>query len=126
MTLGRARRRGRLGLELIDPLDALALPSHLESFGAIALRAMAGGRPVAVSSARGILGWTPLSPGRFTMRDGEHLSATLARLGKLDPAFREHKARIARQAAAALDRENPGRWIRVLRGHFEPPADVRG
>jgi glycosyltransferase involved in cell wall biosynthesis len=115
-------RRARI-LELIDSVDALVLPSRVESFGTIALEAMARARLVLVSSACGILSWDSLSRGIFQIRDDEHLADTLSRVRDLNPVLRERKARIARQAAADINRRNLSHWIRVLRGDADP--DVR-
>jgi glycosyltransferase involved in cell wall biosynthesis len=58
-------------LPLIDDVDALVLPSTVESFGTIALEAMARGRLVVVSSQCGILSWNLLKRGLFQMREDE-------------------------------------------------------
>lgn len=103
-------------LALIDGADALILPSKVESFGTIALEAMARARPVVVSSACGILSWDLLSRGLFPIRHGEHLAETLARLRDLDPALRDRKTFIARKAAIEMNRRNLHHWLAVLRG----------
>ena len=72
-------RRARI-LALIDSVDALVLPSRVESFGTIALEAMARARPVLVSSACGIMSWDILNRGIFPIREDEHLSDTLMRV----------------------------------------------
>lgn len=125
LTLAGWVRRARI-LDLIDSVDALVLPSRVESFGTIALEAMARARPVVVSSACGIMSWETLRRGIFPIRDDEHLTDTLARVRDLDPAMRERKAHIAREAAADLNQRNLEHWIAVLRGDFERSVDVRG
>ncbi|WP_242482423.1 glycosyltransferase [Thiocystis violacea] len=118
-------RRARI-MALIDSVDALVLPSRVESFGTIALEAMARERPVVVSSACGITSWDNLNRGIFPIRDDEHLADTLARVRDLDPAIRERKTRIAREAAIALNRSNLEHWIAVLHGNFGRSVDARG
>ncbi|MBK5965072.1 glycosyl transferase family 1 [Thiocystis minor] len=116
-------KRDRI-LTLIDHVDALVLPSRIESFGTIALEAMARARPVLVSPACGILSWDLLNRGIFQIRDDEHLADTLARVRDLDPALRERKARIAREAAVEINRRNLQHWIGILRGDHERSIDV--
>lgn len=103
-------------LSLIDSVDALVLPSKVESFGTIALEAMARARPVLVSPACGILSWDLLSRGIFQIRDDEHLADTLTRVRDLDPTIRERKAQIARAAATEINRRNLQHWLGILRG----------
>jgi len=111
--LGWAKRRQIL--PLVDASDVLVLPSRVESFGTIALEAMARGRLVVVSSECGILSWDLLNRGLFQMRSNEPLSATLRRLCALDRALLERKAEIARSAARELNDRNLQHWLRVLR-----------
>ena len=117
-------RRARI-LALIDSVDALVLPSQVESFGTIALEAMARARAVLVSSACGILSWELLNRGLFTIRDDEHLADALERVRDLDPALRERKARIAREAAFEINRRNLDHWLAVLGGDHSRTVDAR-
>jgi glycosyltransferase involved in cell wall biosynthesis len=103
-------------MDLIDETDALLLPSKIESFGTVALEAMARCRPVLVSSACGILSWDLLSRALFSIRDGEPLADALVRLRNLDPAIRERKASLGRAAAEEVDRRNLAHWLAVLSG----------
>jgi len=106
-------KRSRV-LPLIDEVDALVLPSTVESFGTIALEAMARGRLVVVSSQCGILSWKLLERGLFQMRDDETLSQTLRRVRELDHAILERKAGIARNAAREINERNLRHWVSVL------------
>ncbi|MBK1717136.1 glycosyltransferase [Thiocystis violacea] len=124
LTLIGWAKRARI-LALIDSADALVLPSKVESFGTIALEAMARARPVLVSSACGILSWDVLSRGLFQIRADEHLADALARLRDLDPAIREHRSRIARAAAIELNERNLEHWIAVLGDSQEPALHVQ-
>jgi len=114
-------------LPLIDGVDALVLPSTVESFGTIALEAMARARLVVVSSQCGILSWNLLERGLFQMHDNETLATALRRVRELDPAILERKAGIAREAAREINERNLRHWIGVLgrgdtRGLDDPPG----
>jgi len=108
-------------MPLIDSVDALVLPSTVESFGTVALEAMVRARLVVVSAQCGILSWNLLKRGLFQMHDNETLSNTLRRMRKLDPAILERKVRIAREAARELNNRNLRHWLRVL-----ADGDTRG
>jgi glycosyltransferase involved in cell wall biosynthesis len=101
-------------MPLIDSVDALVLPSTVESFGTVALEAMARARLVVVSAQCGILSWNLLERGLFQMHEGEPLSRALLRVRELDPALLERKAEIARAAARELNDRNLRHWLRVL------------
>ncbi len=116
-------RRARI-LALIDSVDALVLPSQVESFGTIALEAMARARTVLVSPACGILSWDLLSRGLFPIHDDEHLADALERVRDLDPAVRDRKARIAREAAIEINRRNLDHWLTVLGGDHSSAVDA--
>jgi glycosyltransferase involved in cell wall biosynthesis len=101
-------------LSLLDSTDILVLPSRIESFGTIALEAMARGRVVVVSSQCGILDWQAPNRALFQMRPDESLAATIQRISRLDPAIREKKARLAREAAMELNEWNLNHWLDIL------------
>jgi glycosyltransferase involved in cell wall biosynthesis len=101
-------------LALIDSVDALVLPSTVESFGTIALEAMARARLVIVSAQCGILSWDLLERGLFQMREQETLSSALLRVRELDRAILERKAAIAREAAREINERNLDHWLGVL------------
>jgi glycosyltransferase involved in cell wall biosynthesis len=111
--VGWVKRRKMM--TLIDGVDCLALPSKVESFGTIALEAMARGRLVVTSEQCGIMSWEPLSRGLFPMRDEETLADILLRIIDLDRATREQKAEVARTAAREMNDRNLARWLEVLR-----------
>lgn len=104
-------------LPLIDSADILVLPSTIESFGTIALEAMARARLVIVSSQCGILSWDLLNRGLFPMREDEPLSSALQRVLALDRGLLERKAALAREAAKAINERSLNHWISVLRDH---------
>lgn len=102
-------------MALIDGVDCLALPSKVESFGTIALEAMARGRLVITSSQCGITSWETLNRGLFPMHDGEGLADVLVRIIALDRVAREQKAKVARAAAREMNDRNLAHWLKVLR-----------
>jgi len=101
-------------LEEIDDSDLLILPSHIESFGSIALEGMARGRMVLVSPHCGILDWPDLASGLFAMEKGEALSDALGRLRIEDPARRASRANRARELACGMHDRSRQRWLEVL------------
>lgn len=111
-------------MTLIDSVDALILPSKVESFGTIALEAMARGRVVLVSSACGILSWRLLNRGLFPIRENEHLADALIRVRDLEPGIRAHKARAARAGAEEISRRNLQHWLTVLAGDHGQSIDA--
>ncbi|GAB0148771.1 glycosyltransferase family 1 protein [Marichromatium sp. PS1] len=117
-------RRGQI-MALLDSVDALVLPSRVESFGTIALEAMARARTVVVSSACGILSWELLGRGLHAIGEDETLAEALARVRALDPALRERKAHLARAAAIEINRRNLQHWLSVLSGDHGHSVDMR-
>ncbi len=110
-------------MPLIDSTDVLVLPSTVESFGTIALEAMARSRLVVVSSDCGILSWEALQRGLFQIHPNETLGDTLARVRAVDHAILQRKADIARDGARELNERNLRHWLRVLRGADGDGAD---
>ncbi len=111
-------------LPLIDSVDALVLPSTVESFGTVALEAMTRARIVVVSSRCGILSWDLLNRGLFVMRQDEPLSATLHRIGRLDQSLLEKKVAVARDAAHRISDDNLHLWVDVLRNGGDPSCNA--
>ncbi len=102
--------------DIIDAADLLVLPSSVESFGTIALEAMARERLALVSPACGILAWPELARGLFAMAPEETLIGALKRLRAMDPNARRAKARQGRQAALDLARRNTRGWLDLMAG----------
>ncbi|MEM8867668.1 MAG: glycosyltransferase [Verrucomicrobiota bacterium] len=103
--------------ELIDVLDSssfLLLPSKLETFGSVALEAMARGRPALVSANAGIHDWKLLKEGLIAFNPGETLTEAIKKLLQLPTQELEQKAFIARRAAEQLNRETIHQWSTVL------------
>lgn len=98
----------------LDRQDLLVLPSHVESFGTVALEAMARGRLVLVSEACGIASWPELRDGLFSLAAGEDLASGIARLRALPEAARQRTAQRAHHAAASLNGWNLRCWLSWL------------
>lgn len=104
----------RVGLrDEIDAHDCLILPSHFESFGTIALEAMARNRLVVVSPAAGIADWTELAEG-LEVIGSEGLSASLEKLAGMSVATRIDVANRAHELAGAFNDRNLHGWENLL------------
>jgi glycosyltransferase involved in cell wall biosynthesis len=114
--------RARL-IELIDRSACLLLPSHFETFGSIALEAMARGRPPLVSAAAGILDWEELAGGLFVLAPDEPLAGALRRIMDRGPEERQAVADRAREAALRLNDATIAQWTEVLARHARPQAE---
>jgi glycosyltransferase involved in cell wall biosynthesis len=101
-------------LEIIDEHDLLVLPSHVESFGTIALEAMARGRIVLVSENCGIVNWPDLKQGLYHYSEDEGLSAAIQRIASLDTDELREAGERARSAAIALNNWNIDDWLSIL------------
>ena len=106
--------RARL-VELVDACDAFALPSRVESFGTVALEAMARARPVVVSAGCGIADWRTLDDALVAARPGEPFADAMGRLCALGPGERRALGERARAAALALDAANAVEWHERLK-----------
>lgn len=112
-------------LDIIDATDLLVLPSHVESFGTIALEAMARNRIVLVSAACGIAQWPALAPALFRIGEHESVATAIDRVASLDPAVRRQKAQAGREAARELNEWTLSHWLDVL-GGAEPARAAHG
>ncbi|MDZ7802584.1 glycosyltransferase [Thiohalophilus sp.] len=102
---------------LIDESSLLVLPSHMETFGTIALEAMARGRPALVSEHAGIHDWPDLADGLFTLPAGQSVADALTSLVAEPAAVWQRKSSHAREAAEALNRRTVDQWLTVLARH---------
>ncbi len=100
----------------IDQHDVLILPSHFESFGTIALEAMARQRPALVSRYCGIAKWSELSSGMTVIDDGTQLSDALQELAGHCSEELIEIGRSAREAAITLNDETLNHWCQLLFG----------
>ncbi len=101
-------------LREMDRNDCLVLPSHVESFGTVALEAMARGRIAVVSSHCGIAQWPELRKGLFIIEEGATLSDILHALQSMEPKLLTQKSAMARDAAEALNDWSMGMWYGLL------------
>jgi glycosyltransferase involved in cell wall biosynthesis len=99
----------------LDAIDVLVLPSLVESFGTIAMEAMARERLVLVSHGCGILEWPELGRGLFVIREDETVTQALARVADLDHSVRKKKTQRGRLAAIRLNDWTINTWLDLLK-----------
>jgi hypothetical protein len=102
-------------MTVLDDTDMLVLPSKIESFGTIALEAMARSRLVLLSSGCGILNWPSLARGIFQIRPGEPLTDAIRRIIGLDDRKRREVVSIAHNSATAFNTKTLEQWFDVFR-----------
>lgn len=110
--LDRPRLRGEM-----DNADLLILPSHMETFGTVALEAMARGRPAMVAASAGIHQWPVLEDALFKLEEGTSVKQGLREIADLSPEVWQEKALAARKAAQTLNQETITDWIRLVVEH---------
>lgn len=101
-------------LEQMDAADALALPSQVESFGTVALEAMARGRQAVVTSTCGIVNWPSLADHLVVFDLDDNLDEVLQTLVEEPPEARLARAEAGCQAAHALNRSSLDDWVTLL------------
>jgi glycosyltransferase involved in cell wall biosynthesis len=102
-------------IDLIDQADLLLLPSKIETFGSVALEAMARGRPALVSSNAGIHDWPQLAEGLFAYDQSRPLIDAIHEILALPEENLRHKAESARAAAQDMNDQTIQQWIDVLK-----------
>lgn len=105
--------RGDL-IDLIDDTSLLLLPSRFETFGSIALEAMARGRPALVSSAAGIHDWRSLDTCLLSLDEGGDLARRLRSLQGWAPERWEALSARCRTAACSLNDTTIEQWHLLL------------
>jgi len=100
---------------LIDQSSLLLLPSKIETFGSVALEAMARGRPALVSANTGIHDWPELQDGLFAYDQERPLVDALREILALPHAQLQQKADAARSAAESFNAQTIRQWVDVLR-----------
>ena len=116
-------RRGAL-VSLLDSASLLLLPSAFETFGSVALEAMARGRPALVSTQTGIHAWPALRGGLFSLASPEQLGRRIAELAQLPPAEWRSRSAAARAAAEALMGQTVAQWLTLLEDCHRPPPEA--
>lgn len=112
-TLGWVSRHDLL--DAMGAADLLVLPSTVESFGTVALEAMARQRLALVSTNCGIIDWPNLTEHIFKIEDGENVTAAIQRIARLEPGERQATARAARDAALSLNHNSIVHWVNMLK-----------
>lgn len=105
---------------LIDQSSLLLLPSKLETFGSVALEAMARGRPALVSANAGIHDWPLLKEGLFAYDQEQPLVDAIRDIIALPPETLQAKALAARRAAEKLNSDTIQQWVDVLSCYAKP------
>lgn len=98
----------------VDQHDALLLPSFFETFGTIALEAMAREKLVFVSSGCGITHWDRLLPGLIVI-DADGLSHSLDKTRRQPQQALRTLAATAKAIAVAWNDDVMNRWGHILR-----------
>ena len=101
-------------IKIIDQSSLLLLPSKIETFGSVALEAMARGRPALVSSNAGIHDWPQLEGGLFSYDQALPLVDKLQEILALPPEQVRQKSTAARTAAEDLNNQTIQQWLDVL------------
>ncbi len=99
--------------DTIDQHDILVLPSFFESFGTIALEAMARKRLVIVSTGCGIATLKEFEPGFYTMQN-QDLTSCLLSIVAADKDNRIEKAKSAHELTNQLNYKNVQHWCELL------------
>lgn len=110
-------------LKTLDQHDMLVLPSFVESFGTVALEAMAREKLVLVSPDCGIAHWSSLSGGLLCMEKGQSLASALAYAGGLSQPARCSIAKQARSCAVQLNEWSLNRWRELIDNTLNPVAN---
>jgi len=97
-------------MDCMDHHDLVVLPSLVESFGTIALEAMARQRLTLVSEDCGITEWPDLAKGLFSYPQEKGLTQALRDVIGMDPALKISKAKAGRQAAKDLNNWSCSLW----------------
>jgi glycosyltransferase involved in cell wall biosynthesis len=101
-------------LQEMDAADVLVLPSDVETFGTVALEALARHRCVLVSTQCGIARWSSLSGGLFFIEQGETLAMALRRLQQMPATERAQIVHYGSQAAARFNVYTVQKWLKFL------------
>ncbi len=98
----------------VDQHDALLLPSHFESFGTVALEAMARQRIAIVSDGCGIGQWPQLAAHLSIFQDEATLIDRLATLKTSNPVQLRDQAHGSHRAALAMHDHCISQWLDLL------------
>lgn len=101
-------------LEQMDAADALVLPSEVESFGTVALEAMARGRQAVVTSTCGIVNWPLLADHLVVFDLEDDLAVVLKSLADEPGEARHARAAAGCRAAHDLNKQSLDDWVDLL------------
>jgi len=101
-------------LKELDSCDLLILPSTLESFGTVALEAMARARLVLVSAECGIVDWPELAEHIFQIEKDQPIDEAIRSLALKPAESLRVSARSAGDAARQLNHESFDHWLKLL------------
>lgn len=110
-------------ISALDSCSLLLLPSEFETFGSVALEALARGRPALVSSAAGICAWDELRGGVLPLEPDRDLAQCLREVASATPEEWRQRSRAARRAAMALNDATVANWLHMLKGPDAIPTD---
>ena len=102
-------------IDVFDRHDALLLPSKVESFGTVALEALARGRLVILSGSCGIVDWPQFDECLFHIGDDETVPQAVDRVFGLPSGVHREYSRKAHEAARDLNEWNLATWINHLK-----------
>jgi glycosyltransferase involved in cell wall biosynthesis len=106
-------------IDQMDACDALVLPSTVESFGNVALEAMARGRIAVVTDTCGIVNWNGLAPHLVTFPLSSSLADVLGRLRSEPEADLIARSQASHRAALALNAASLEQWLGILHRHAD-------
>ena len=98
----------------MDQADVLVLPSYVESFGTVALEAMARQRLALVSANCGILDWSGLQERLYRISEDETVTDALRRVSAIPEQSRRQTALQAHEAANDLNRKSLAHWRKLI------------
>jgi len=101
----------------MDACDALVLPSQVESFGNVALEAMARGRIAVVTETCGIVNWSRLAEPLVSFPLADSLADVLERLSASPEADLIERSEDSHRSALALNNASLDQWLRILERH---------
>jgi len=98
----------------LDDNDMLVLPSHLETFGTVALEAAARGRLVLVSPYCGILSWEQFQGKVISMKPDESVTDAIKRVAALPATQRFHLGAAMQETAHDFNHQTLSQWECLL------------
>ena len=100
--------------EAIDGADLLVLPSHVESFGTVALEALARERFVLVSRSCGILQWPGIGDGVFQFDNHESIAHAIDRITAMSTPQRVSIASNSWESVRAFQNSAIEQWRSLI------------